>query len=71
MLFFGTVIPRALPGILLIADAAHLLILMWLHLDYSYFLAANIKVVMGVLFVHGVLWSGPTRPNTRLPGWSR
>jgi hypothetical protein len=43
---------------LLIADGAHLLILMWLHLDYTYFLAANVKVVLGGLFLYGALWPG-------------
>ncbi len=48
--------PEALPGILMIADGAHLLILMWLHLDYTYFLAGYAKALLGVLFLFGVLW---------------
>lgn len=47
--------PEALPAVLMIADGAHLLILMWLHLDYGYFLAANAKVVLGILFLFGVV----------------
>jgi hypothetical protein len=58
MFFLRNSHPEALPGILLIADGAHLLILMWLHLDYTYFLAANIKIVLGGLFLYGALWSG-------------
>lgn len=47
MFFLRDEHPEALPGVLLIADGAHLLILIWLHLDYTYFLAANAKVVLG------------------------
>ena len=50
--------PEALPAILMIADGAHLLILMWLHLDYTYFLAGYAKALLGVLFLFGVLWEG-------------
>lgn len=50
--------PEALPGILMIADGAHLLILMWLHLDYAYFLAGYAKALLGILFLFGVLWDG-------------
>lgn len=56
MFFLRNDHPEALPGVLLIADGAHLLILMWLHLDYTYFLAANVKVVLGGLFLYGALW---------------
>jgi len=56
MFFLRESAPEALPGVLLIADGAHLLILMWLHLDYTYFLAANAKIVLGVLFLFGGLW---------------
>jgi hypothetical protein len=56
MFFLRDEHPEALPGVLLIADGAHLLILMWLHLDYTYFLAANAKVVLGGLFLNGALW---------------
>jgi len=42
----------------MIADGVHLLILMWLQLVYTYFLTANAKIVLGVLFVFGVLWPG-------------
>lgn len=50
--------PEALPGILLIADGAHLLILMWLHLDDTYFLVGYVKALLGILFLFGVLWEG-------------
>ena len=56
MFFLRESFPGALPGILLIADGAHLMILMWLHLDYTYFLAGNAKIILGVLFVFGFLW---------------
>lgn len=57
MIFLQSSHPEALPGILLIADGAHLLILMWLHLDYTYFIAANLKIVLGAMFLFGVLWN--------------
>lgn len=47
--------PGALVAILMIADGAHLLIFMWLHLDYWYFLAANAKIALGVSFLFGVV----------------
>ncbi|MEP1123946.1 MAG: hypothetical protein ABJH68_08675 [Ilumatobacter sp.] len=47
--------PGVLVAILMIADGAHLLIFMWLHLDYWYFLAANTKIVLGVTFLFGAL----------------
>lgn len=50
--------PEVLPGILMIADGAHLLILMWLYLDYTYFLAGFAKALFGVWFLFGVLWEG-------------
>lgn len=50
--------PETLPGILMIADGAHLLVLMWLHLDYTYFIAGYLKAVLGCLFLFGVLWEG-------------
>lgn len=50
--------PEALPGLLLIAVGAHLLILMWLHLDYTYFLAGFTKALLGSLFLFDVLWEG-------------
>ncbi|WP_405216569.1 DUF7010 family protein [Agrococcus sp. Ld7] len=50
--------PEALPGVFLVADGAHLLILMWLHLDYTYFLAGLGKAILGSLFLFGVLWDG-------------
>jgi len=56
MFFLRESFPEALPGVLLIADGAHLLILMWLHLDYTYFLAGIAKIVLGVLFIFGMLW---------------
>jgi len=58
MFFLRESFPGALPGILLIADGARLMIMMCLHLDYTYFLAANAKIVLGVLFVFGLLWPG-------------
>lgn len=50
--------PEALPGVFLIADGAHLLILMWLHMDYTYFLAGFAKALLGCFFLFGVLWDG-------------
>lgn len=50
--------PEALPAILMIADGAHLLILMWLHMDYTYFLAGYAKALLGALFLFGVFWEG-------------
>lgn len=50
--------PEVLPGIFMIADGAHLLILMWLHLDYAYFLAGFAKALVGTWFLFGVLWEG-------------
>ncbi|GAA1426368.1 hypothetical protein GCM10009616_00730 [Microlunatus lacustris] len=50
--------PEVLPGVLMIADGAHLLILMWLHLDYTYFLAGLVKAVLGTLFLFGTVWAG-------------
>lgn len=50
--------PEVLPGVLMIADGAHLLILMWLHLDYTYFLAGLVKAVLGTLFLFGTVWPG-------------
>ena len=32
------------------ADGAHLLIPMWLHMDYTYFLAGCAKAALGTLF---------------------
>lgn len=58
MFFLRSEHPEALPGILLIADGAHLLVLMWLHLDYTYFLAGYLKGMLGALFLFGVLWPG-------------
>lgn len=51
MFFLRDSHPGALIAILMIADGAHLLIYMWLHFDYWYFLAANAKVVLGALFL--------------------
>ena len=50
--------PEVLPCILTIADGAHLLILMWLHLDFTYFVAGYAKALLGALFLFGVLWDG-------------
>ncbi len=58
MFFLRTEHPEALPGILMIADGAHLLVLMWLHLDYTYFLAGYVKALLGTLFLFGVFWPG-------------
>lgn len=58
MFYLRTDHPETLPGVLLIADGAHLLILMWLHMDYTYFLAGFGKAVFGGLFLFGVLWEG-------------
>lgn len=43
--------PQSLPSTLTIIDGAHLLVFMWLHLDYSYFLAAAMKFVIGALYI--------------------
>ena len=43
--------PDLVAPALTIMDAAHLPILMWMHLDYTYFLAACAKVVIGMLFM--------------------
>ena len=43
--------PQMLPSTLTIIDGAHLLVLMWLHLDYTYFLAAVMKFVLGALYI--------------------
>lgn len=56
MFFLRSEQAEVLPGDLMIADGAHLLILMWLHLDYTYFVAGNRKAVLGALFLCGVLW---------------
>lgn len=58
MFYLRVEYPEALPGVLLIADGAHLLILMWLHMDYTYFLAGFAKALLGSLFLFGVLWEG-------------
>ncbi|WP_411277561.1 DUF7010 family protein [Gaiella sp.] len=56
MFFLRAEHPEVLPGILMIADGAHLLILMWLHMDYTYFVAGYAKAMLGTLFLLGVLW---------------
>jgi hypothetical protein len=48
---FAHRIPELVAPALTIMDAAHFLILMWLHLDYTYFLAACVKVIIGLLFL--------------------
>jgi hypothetical protein len=58
MLYLKDIRPDALPAILMIAAGAHLLIYMWLHLDYAYYIAANVLVVLGLLFLFGVLFVG-------------
>lgn len=50
--------PEVLPAVFLIADGAHLFILMWLHMDYTYFLAGFAKGVLGCLFLFGLVWEG-------------
>jgi len=42
--------PALLPVALTIIDGAHLLVLMWLQLDYAYFLAAVAKGIIGATF---------------------
>lgn len=44
--------PDLIAPALTIIDGAHLPILMWLHLDYSYSLAACAKIVVGLIFIH-------------------
>ena len=43
--------PQMLPSTLTIIDGAHLLVFMWLHLDYTYFLASVMKFVLGALYI--------------------
>ena len=43
--------PQSLPSTLTIIDGAHLLVFMWLHLDYTYFLASVMKFVLGALYI--------------------
>jgi hypothetical protein len=68
LFFLRNTQPEALPAILLIADGAHLVILMWLHLDYSYFLAGNIKIVLGTMFLFTELFSGSYPPQLAAGG---
>lgn len=58
----------ALVGILMICEAVHYLPYMWLHMDYTYYLLFNIKVVLGILFMFGVLWHGSFAPQMALSG---
>lgn len=58
MFYLSTAHPESLPGVLLIADGAHLFIFMWLHMDYTYFLAGFIKAFLGGLFLFDVMWEG-------------
>lgn len=46
--------PEVLPGTLMIAGGAYLLILMWLHLDFAYFVAGYATALFGALFLFGV-----------------
>lgn len=59
---------EALPAILMISDGAHLLILMWLHLDYTYFLAGNLKIVLGLLFLFSSAWFDSYPPQLAASG---
>lgn len=43
--------PLLLAAALTIIDAGHLPVLMWIHLDYTYFLAACAKLVIGLAFL--------------------
>ena len=58
MIYLQDIRPDALPAILMIAAGAHLLIYMWLHMDYAYYIAANVQVLLGLLFLFGVLFVG-------------
>ena len=58
MLFLKDVRPDALPGVLMILAGAHLLVYMWLHMDYAYYIAANVLVLAGMLFLFGVVFAG-------------
>jgi hypothetical protein len=51
--------PSLLPVALTLVDGAHLLVLMWVQLDYSYFLAAVAKGVIGSLFGFAFLQLAP------------
>ena len=58
MLFLKDLRPDALPGVLMIPAGAHLLVYMWLHMDYAYYIAANVLVLAGMLFLFGVVFAG-------------
>lgn len=59
MIFLKDSQPEVLPLILMLMDGAHLVVYMWLHLDYYYFLAANAKIVIACLFMFGVIDANP------------
>jgi len=68
MFFLRAEHPEVLPAILMIADGAHMLIFMWLHMDYTYFLAGYAKALLGTLLLFGVLWSGSYSPQMLASG---
>lgn len=68
MFFLRESHPEVLPAILMISDGAHLLVLMWLHLDYTYFLAGNLKVVLGLSFLFSDVWSNSYPSQLSLSG---
>lgn len=43
--------PQSLPATLTVIDGAHLLVLMWLHLDYTYLLMSVAKFAVGALYI--------------------
>jgi hypothetical protein len=43
--------PQLLPSTLTIIDGAHLMVFMWLHLDYTYFLASVAKFFVGAIYI--------------------
>ncbi len=51
--------PALLPVALTIIDSGHLLVLMWVQLDYSYFLAAVSKGVIGAAFGFAFIGQAP------------
>ncbi len=55
MLYLKPHDPLVLPAILMLMDGAHLFIYMWIHLDYTYFIAGYLLAFFAVLCMFGVL----------------
>jgi hypothetical protein len=68
--------PALLPVALTLVDGAHLLVLMWVQLDYAYFLAALAKGVVASLFGFAFLHLAPAGVGAAsaavslIAGWS-